>query len=406
MIALALAVGIGTAVLGCVGAPEHAAQAPVAAPSRLAPANPLAVAKMAQGVAAAKEGGRDRAIALLREAIVTDANLWEARYNLGVVFATGGDLASAEEELERAAKIAPDATEVTVALAEVQRRRGEHKAAAETLGAFVTKFPQSVEVRTAYVSALRDSGQVDKAIVQAKELLARKPGDASALAELALCHLAKGERDTAALLAKQALEANPKSGIAERATGLIALGAGDDALAFRSFQKATQEDARDSTARMNMGAVLLRAGAYSKAAEQFSTILRANPDDDDAAVGYAAALRGEGDPQHTQKYDAARATLEKVLARDPHHVSALYNLAVLYGDFLKKPDQAVPLYRRFLADAPADHKARAEAERALTALGASKIAPPAAVPAPPPSASAPAEPLPKPATQAKDEGDE
>ena len=355
----------------------------------LPPANPQAIAKMVQGVQAAKEpNGRARALGLLREAVGLDAKLWEAHYDLGVVLAGGGDLAGAEDQLRLAAKIAPDAEDVAVALGEVRRRRGENKDAADGLDDFVKDHPAALDARTLYVAALRDSGQIEKAVAQAREVLVRKPGDASALAELALCHLARGERDTASLLARQALDANPHSAIAERATGLIALGGGDDAVAFQAFTKATQEDPRDTTARLNMGGVLLRAGAYAKAAEQYRAILQVSPEDPSAAVGLAAALRGDGtsappsqhapreeaDGQRTGKLDEARLLLEKVLEKDPHNVSALYNLGVLYADFLKRPLDAKPVFSRFLADAPGDHAARGDAEKYLAQLSATSSA--------------------------------
>ncbi len=377
-----------TALAGCGGgataAPKHAEA------TALPPANPQAVAKMVQGAQAAKEpNGRDRAISLLREAIVLDRGLWEAHYDLGVVLANAGDLAGAEDELKVAARLAPDAEDVVTALGELRRRRGEQKDAADALGDFVQSHPDAVQARILLVTALRDSGQTDKAIAQAREVLVRRAGDASALAELSLSHLAKGERDTASLLAKQALDANAHSAIAHRATGLIALASGDDAAAFAAFTKATQEDPRDTTARLNMGAVLLRAGAYAKAAEQYRAIREVAPDDASAAVGLAAALRGESDPQHQGRLEEARALLEKVLEKDPHQIAALFNLGVLYNDFVKRPADAKPLFARFLSDAPGDHPARAEAERYLAAIGGgSAKAPAAATPAPPPPSAA------------------
>lgn len=339
----------------------------------LPPANPVAVAKMVQGVQAAKEAsGRDRAIALLKEAVALDANLWEAMYDLGVVYAAAGDLQSAEAQLKAAAKLAPEAVDVAVALAEVRRRRGENKEAADGLEDFVKANPNALEARTIYAIALRDSGQIDKAIAQAREVLARKPGDANALTELALCHLAKGEKDAAMLLVKQGIDANPKSAGAHRALGLVLLANGDDAAAFQAFTKAAQEDPRDTTARQNMGVVLLRAGSYARAAEQFREILKVSADDETATIGLATALRGEAGSgtQGAAKLDEARALLDKVLAKDPHNVAALFNLGVLYNDFLKKPDSAKPMFTRFLDDAPSDHPARSEAERYLGGVGA------------------------------------
>ncbi len=349
------------ALAGC-GA-SHGTHTTANAQQALPPANPAAVGKMVQGVGAAKDGQRDRAVSLLREAIGIDPTLWEARYNLGVVLAGAGDLAGAEEQLRGAQKLAPDIQDVVVALAEVQRRRGEHGRAADLLGDYVQAHPQALDARTLFVAALRNSNQLDKAITQGQEVLVRKPGDASALAELALCHLAKGERETAQLLAKQALDSNAKSALAHRAMGLIQLQNGDDALAFQSFLKASQEDPRDTTARLNMGGVLLHAGAYAKAEEQYRAILQVSPDDLEAQIGLAAAVRGEADAKSPAKLEEARSLLMKVLEKDPHNIAALFNLGVLYADFMKRPADATPMFQRFLSEAPGDNPSRAEAEK-------------------------------------------
>jgi Flp pilus assembly protein TadD len=367
------------------------ASAPKGAASiALPPANPMAVGKMVQGVQAAKDGQRDRASSLLKEAIALDANLWEARYDLGAILGNQGDLAGAEDNLSLAAKLAPDSQDVAVALAEVRRRRGDQKEAADGLSDFVQDHPNAVGARTLYVAALRESGQIDKAIAEAREVLVRKPADASALAELSLSHLAKGEKEAAALLAKQALDSSPNSAVAHRATGLLDLSNGDDAEAFAEFRKAAEADPRDTTSRLNMGVVLLHAGAYGKAEEQYREILKLSPDDAQAQVGLAAALRGGADASHSQKLDEARTLLEKVLSADPHETSALFNLGVLYADFLKRPSDAAPYFKRFLADAPSDHPLRPDAEKYMSAALASAPA------APPVPVASPASPPPRP----------
>jgi tetratricopeptide (TPR) repeat protein len=347
------------------------------------PANPQAVARMAQGAQAMKDGATDRAVSLLREAIALDPSLWEARYDLGVALARAGDLAGAAPELDAAHRRAPDVEDVTVALAEVRRRRGENAAAAELLGEHLQSHPQADTARRLYVMALRDAGQFDKAIAAAREVLLRKPADASALSELALCHLARGERDVAELLVKQALDADAQSAAAHRAHGLVLLAAGEDAQAFQAFLKAAQHDPRDTTARENMGVVLLRAGAYAKAEDQYRAALAVAPDDEEAMVGLAAALRGQADKGNA-KLDEAQRLLERALTRDPHNVAALYNLGVLCFEFLHRPEEGQTYMRRFLSDAPEAHPARAEATRYLAA----EVAP--AAPAAPPTPAAPA----------------
>lgn len=375
----ALVAVVALSVAACGGAKKGArgAVAPVA--------NPQAVAKMVSAVKFAKDpGGRPRAIGLLREAVTLDASLWEAHYDLGVLLAEDGDLAGAEPELEKAAKLAPDAEDVASALAEVRRRRGEHTRAADGLREFVEQHPNAVFARTIYVAALRDAGRIDAAIAQAREVLVRKPSDASALAELALSHLAKGERETAELLVKEALSANENNAVAHRTAGLVALAKGDDAAAFASFAAASKLDPKDTTARLDMATVLLRAGAYEKAAAEFRAVLEVAKEDTDATIGLAAALRGQADKDHPAPLAEAQKLLEGVLARDPHDVAAELNLALLYADHLKKPEAAKPLFERFLADAPSDHPSRAAAEQELKALAVA----PAAVPVPAAAAGA------------------
>ena len=364
---LAILLPLSLSTAACGGHKGPGARAAVVLP----PANPLAVSKMVQGVQAAKDpNAQPRAISLLKEAVSIDPNLWEARFDLGVLLASSGDLAGCEEQLAAASKLAPDAQEVAIALGEVRRRRGEHKVAADDLGDFVADHADAIDARLLYVATLRESGQIDKAIEQAREVLLRKPAYDKALAELALSHLAKGERDTAALLAKQAIDINPKSAPAHRAAALIALANGDDAGAFDEFQKATEADPQDTTARINMGVVLLKAGSYAKAEEQYSAILKLSPEDTEAQLGLAAALRGEGDDKHTDKYDQARALLEKVLAHDSHNVAALFNLGILLAEPMKKPVDAAPYFKRFLSEAPSDHPMRPEAERYLSLAAA------------------------------------
>jgi len=372
--AVARAIAAAAIALGGAGCSSSAHTAPSARTSSIPPTSPAAIERMIQGVHAARaplQADHERAVALLREAVGLDGNLWEARYDLGVVLAAAGDLAGAEEQLTVVAHLARDEENAAVALAEVRRRREEHKLAADGLADFVHDHPEALAARTLYVAALRESGQVDKAIAEASEVLARKPADATALAELSLSHLEKGDKDAAALLAKQAVEANPNSAVAHRATGLLDLANGDDATAFSEFRKAAQADPRDTTSRLNMGVVLLHAGAYAKAEEQYREILRQSPDNAPAEVGLAAALRGAADGRHPHNLDEARALLEKVLAADSHNTSALFNLAVLMADFVKKPTEAAPLFKRFLADAPAAHPLRAEAERYVAAAAAS-----------------------------------
>jgi len=355
------------ASLGCAK-PQQKAQAPT-----LAPASPVALGKMVQGVQAAKDaGGKDRAIALLQQAVQVDGALWEAHYNLGVLLADKGDLAAAERHLATAESLSPDAEDVVVALGEVRRRRGDPEGAVDALRPFVRANPGANYAPVVLIAALREAHKIDEAIAQAQDVLVRHSKNPRALSELALSYLDKGELDSAELLGAEALKADPKSAIAERTAGLISLKQGDDAVAFRHFARATELDPKDTTARLNVATVLLQAGVYDKASEQFRVALEAEPENTSAALGLAAARRGQGKRDESGPFLEAEKLIKAVLEREPKNLDATYNLAVLYADFLKRPADASPLYQRFLDQAPKAHPARPEAERALGALANQK----------------------------------
>ncbi|HEY3254087.1 MAG TPA: tetratricopeptide repeat protein, partial [Polyangiaceae bacterium] len=120
------------ALAGCLGACGASQKKPEVPPAP--PANPQAVGKMVQGVQSAKDpSSKERAIQLLRDAVAGDPGLWEAHYNLGVLLADKGDLKAAERELSQGAKLAPNAEDVAVGLAEVRRRQGDASGAIDAL---------------------------------------------------------------------------------------------------------------------------------------------------------------------------------------------------------------------------------------------------------------------------------
>jgi len=363
-----LALAVLAVCLGACAASQKKLDVPA-----LPPANAQAVGKMVQGVQSAKDpSGKERAIQLLRDAVAGDPGLWEAHYNLGVLLADKGDLKAAERELAQGAKLAPNAEDVAVGLAEVRRRQGDASGAIDALQPFVKQYPDAKVAPIALITALREGGKVKEAIEQGQRVLTYHSSDPYALSELALSNVELDEVDTAELLIEEALKADDKSAVAERTAGLISLRKGDDAVAFKHFQRASELDPKDTTARLNTGTVLLRAGVYDKAAQEFRAVLAVEPESTDAMLGLAAARRGQGKKDDQSGFLEAEKLLKGVLEREPKNVDATFNLAILYADYLKRPGDATPLLRRFLDDAPKNHPGRTEAERLISGVQGAK----------------------------------
>jgi protein O-GlcNAc transferase len=349
---------LGASVAACGSAPVAVSAARSPEPSK------TAVTKMVQAVERARQpNGSDEAIALLRQAVREDPSLWEAHYDLGVLLVQRGELGPARGELEQAHELAPNAEDVVAAFGEVLRRSDELKAAVQILATFVGAFPDATQARRELVVVLRESGQAQLGLEHARELLKQEPGSPAALAELALTHLELGQAEIAELLIQQALEVEPHAAVVERTAGLIALRRGEDALAFAHFAKASELDPRDTAAGLNTATVLLQAGVYERAEKHFRAVLAAEPDAEAAKLGLAAALRGQGSRDKPAPYQAAEALLKEILSTTPGNWAAAHNLAVLYAESMDRPSEATALYRVFLSSAPAEHAARAKAQK-------------------------------------------
>jgi tetratricopeptide (TPR) repeat protein len=336
----------------------------------LPPADPRAVREFRAGNRLmGRPGSRNdqRALEHFRRAVEIDPYLWEAHYNMGVLYRRRGEIREAITSLEEARRIQPGAPEPLLALAEAMWALGERDDASELLGAYVRDVDaNAVDVRVAYATLLRERGEYDDALEQAREALIRDSSNRQALVEVGRVYRAREQYDVAALVFRKALDLS-EEGTPERAAihvdlGLVSLSRGDTQAAFVEFAQAIQIDPRNKEARSNQGSVLLAAGDYAGAATEYEAVLQIDDDDLDARVALGICYRGTGDHRR------ARREYERVLDEAPNHPGALFNLGVLKADFLNERPQSRALFQRFLEVAPSDVSQRQEAERYLSEI--------------------------------------
>lgn len=345
----------------------------------LAPADPRAARVYLDGVKQMAHGkaGETRAAQSFEEALRIDPKLWEAHYNLGVLYRRRGETRKALPHFQRAHDMQRAAREPLTALAEARHELGERDAASELLAQYVKAHPEALEVRLALTSVLREGGHFDAALEAARECLVRDPANTRALLEVGRIYRAKGDHDVAELVFEKALALDGKNAQAHNDLGLLALARGDTQLAFDRFEKAVAADPAFAPARMNRASVLLRAGDYASAQSEYDKVLAVDAHQVDARVGLGVALRGLG------KHAEAERAYEAALVDAPNHVAALFNLGVLRAEFLDRRPQARELFVRYLDLAANDDERRAQAERYLVQIPASAPPPPAAAPAAP-----------------------
>lgn len=333
--------------------------------NELPPANPEAVREYnAATRLLSRRGARAarRARTRLEHAIELDPNLWEARYDLGVLQRRAGELEQARASFEAAIEVQPGAPEPRLAAAEVAYELGDRGAAARQLRALVEAHPSNLEARVALAVVLREDESWDDALAEAREVLVRDPTSTRALLEIGRVYRARELFDVSRLVLQKALDLAEEENTSLRAEilseqGLLELVRGDTQAAFAAFEQAIASEAGFAPARMNMGSVLLRAGDFVGAKAQYEAVLENDEDNIDARIGLGIAYRGEGD--HTR----ARQNYQRILDVDESHPDALFNMAVLQADFLDQRPAARAKFVRYLSIAPRNHPGREDAER-------------------------------------------
>ncbi|MEM6960638.1 MAG: tetratricopeptide repeat protein [Myxococcota bacterium] len=366
---LAVVIGAGSLIgagsaSGCGGAGK------TAAPDEWPPADPEALRAMGEGARLMRRERWSEARSRFEQALQIDPQLWEARYNLGVLEWRAGNLDAARTMFSairmRYEAAAGSMAVVWIAEAEVCRVLGERAQAMDLLRAVIRAEKRHLEARAVLVTLLREAGEYEDALVQARQVLVREPEHIGALVEVGRIHREQGQFEVSQLVLRKALdlahEREDLLGQIHNDLGLLELAREEPQAAFEEFTAAVERDPDNASAQKNRGALLLRAGNYEAALQAYRAALRTDASDLSTRIGIAICLRG------LARYLEAEAEYDRLLTEHPEHLEGTFNLAILRAEFLEARTDAIELFERFLRLAPRQHPGRAVAERYLSEI--------------------------------------
>jgi Flp pilus assembly protein TadD len=244
------------------------------------------------------------------------------------------------ENLQRALKLEPQATQLYKTLAEAYSGVGNAAAAKEAeakagdvpprladplvLGLYGSGAPAQQLSGTPLQQAeqLAGSGKIAAARVKLAEYQSNHPDDVDALAFQARLEASRGGQLIAQAAADQALTLKPDSGTALFARGLVYEYAGDDNQAYAYYQRAVRADVKLAPARLLLGNAEMRRGRYSQAAEQYRQLTLLQPGDARAQAHLVAAEVAAGqcgralaDTSAAQKSNPTNGELMQIFVR-------------------------------------------------------------------------------------------
>ncbi len=263
-----------------------------------------AIPRINLGVAYARRGDAERAIAAYREAIALSPNSKKAYYNLGTLHYGRGEYAPARQALEAAVALDSQHMAALVTLGLTYDALGESGRADAVFARAVQdleKHPEHVSDRLAVADALAKSPRWRAAEAHYRRLLAGPPAPHALLAAnayLGLGFLAERAGDPGAALVsyQEAIRLDPGLMDARFNAANLLLRAGRVAEATVAYERILKDDSRFFLARFNLGRLYEQAGRSEDARAQYRAFLELAPPSSTyaAARTHAAARVGDG----------------------------------------------------------------------------------------------------------------
>lgn len=337
----------------------------------------------------------------LRQAVQLDPAFVEAWYNLGWVQLELNLLRDAQDTFKKVTELKADHVAAWAALGVAYEREEAWAPAQIAYERGLAVAPQDVDLLNGRVRMLRSRGQCPEAVTEAKKILAINSNSLDAFNSLGLCYMEQGEFELARFVIVKAQNSVPggdKSATLEANLGLIFLRMDKEFDAELKFESARKLDPTHAGAAVNLASIKLKNYDFEGARVMLEDARRVLPNNVPIQLNLAVARRGTGD------FAGAQALLEPLaVVSGPYQIDAVYNLAILQGDFLKNPQAAFDGFNQYVQlrtdkgdPPPADDSVFAyikDAKRAVDRANKKKAqsaAAPAPAPAPAPTEAAPA----------------
>jgi len=301
---------------------EKAAPAPV--PTSLEALSPRGQRLFAEAVAAHDDLEKQKVPmdwALLERrwrAVLDEAEVPEARYNLGVALEQQGRLNEARVEYQRARAEKPSLRQAAVNLGVLLERAGDLAGAQAAYAAVVRDFPEDARARERLAALYLGAGQLDEAWRLAREALLRDPRSVPANKVMIRVAEERKQLDLAKLIALRTAKLDPADPEIPFLTGELLKDQGDGAAAEVQLKKALALDPHFLPARSALLRAAVRSGRWSAVLENAQALLQDQPGDAAVQMALGVALR------HTDKPDEALAAYARAEELSGGKLAAVY----------------------------------------------------------------------------------
>jgi len=368
-----------------------------APPADAPPREPAAI--VAHALELQKQGQLEAAAGEYRRFLQLVPGSWQARSNLGVLYAQLGDFEKAIEQYRQALAAPPDAgpaVAIRYNLAVALYKAGRMRDAAGELEAVLAAQPGHPQAPLLLADCRLQLGEWKRVIAILDPLLEKDPENQAILYMLGTALM----RDRQYQRGQRVLDRILRHGDSAEAHLVLAIAsreASDDIAAEKELRKALELDPRLPTANAILGEVLVKMGDAPGAMAALRREIEINPNHFDAHLLLALLLRQDGRNEEALEHvkralllrpgdpgaryqlalcdvakgelEPARQALEPLVKEEPSFTEAHVSLAMVYFRLGRREDGARE--QAVVQRLNAEQKAREEAEKARQQAGGS-----------------------------------
>ena len=173
----------------------------------------------------------------------------------GHAYHLSGDLITALHLLEQSLKISPDRLETVLAIAQIQKERGDYQSALAMLMSYSQAHPDNMELRAMAVRTISQHFQNQVDIAHSR--IQKDPKDTDAYALMSRTLVLAGENSAAIGILTEGVIENPDSVDLWIQIGALEVGAGRDNEAISAYQEAIRLEHDNGLARNNLAFLLV-----------------------------------------------------------------------------------------------------------------------------------------------------
>lgn len=294
----------------------------------------------------AKRGDTEGELNLLAEVVARKPEFAEARYNYGLALKNQNRSGESLDQLQAAAKLAPNNPKILMALGAALADR-ESKRAVGVLRDAVRLDPANAETHYNLALVLAANGNDDDAIQEFHNALRLSPNHPSARRGLAVTLIHKGELELASSELRRVLELVPTDAEAANNLGMVELRRKRTAAAIEALERAVHSNPQLIKAHFNLSQAYQRVGRVADARRE-----------SDRGAELTAEQRNRGramvlleaaeQARQSGELDASLARLREATAADPNFPEAHLRLGRALRESGKDAKDTISEFRRVL----------------------------------------------------------